>query len=83
MDDRNDEDNANSEDSMIGTLVFDRYKLLKRLGAGSFGRIYSAEFENQYYAIKLENKNMGQGLLENEAYIMSYLNGPGLPIIWL
>ena len=81
MDDRNDEDNANSEDSMIGTLVFDRYKLLKRLGAGSFGRIYSAEFENQYYAIKLENKNMGQGLLENEAYIMSYLNGPGLPAV--
>ena len=80
MDDR-EEDRADSEDSMIGTLVFDRYKLLKRLGAGSFGRIYSAEFENQYYAIKLENKNMGQGLLENEAYIMSYLNGPGLPAV--
>ena len=80
MDDR-EEDRADSEDSMIGTLVFDRYKLLKRLGAGSFGRIYSAEYENQYYAIKLENKNHGQNLLENEAYIMSYLNGPGLPAV--
>ena len=80
MDDR-EEDNDNSEDSMIGTLVFDRYKLLKRLGAGSFGRIYSAEYEGQYYAIKLENKSHGQNLLENEAYIMSYLNGPGLPAV--
>ena len=80
MDDR-EEDRADSEDSMLGTLVFDRYKLLKRLGAGSFGRIYSAEYENQYYAIKLENKNHGQNLLENEAYIMSYLNGPGLPAV--
>jgi len=69
------------EDSMIGNLIFDRYKLLKRLGAGSFGCIYSAEFENQYYAIKLENKSSGQNLLENEAYIMSYLTGPGLPVV--
>ena len=65
MDDREIEDRENTEDSMIGTLVFDRYKLLKRLGAGSFGRIYSAEYENQYYAIKLEKKSNGQKLLEN------------------
>ena len=78
----NQEDREKSEeDSMIGTLIFDRYKLIKRLGAGSFGCIYSAEFENQYYAIKLENKSSGQNLLENEAYIMSYLNGPGLPVV--
>ena len=78
----NQEDREKSEeDSMIGTLIFDRYKLIKRLGAGSFGCIYSAEFENQYYAIKLENKSSGQNLLENEAYIMSYLNGPGLPAV--
>ena len=81
MNDGENEDRENTEDSMIGTLVFDRYKLIKRLGAGSFGRIYSAECENQYYAIKLENKSHGQNLLENEAYIMSYLNGPGLPAV--
>ena len=81
MNEKHEDDRDQSEDSMIGSLIFDRYKLLKRLGAGSFGCIYSAEYENQYYAIKLENKNQGQNLLENEAYIMSYLNGPGLPAV--
>ena len=66
---------------MIGKLIFERFKLIKKLGSGSFGSIYSAEFENQYFAIKLEEKNKGQNLLENEAYIMSYLNGPGLPYV--
>ena len=70
-----------NEDPMIGKLIFDRFKLIKKLGSGSFGSIYSAEFENQYFAIKLEEKNRGQNLLENEAYIMSYLNGPGLPYV--
>ena len=80
MDDNQDEDKQ-TEDSMIGHFIFDRYKLLKKLGSGSFGCIYSAVYEGQYYAIKLENKNNGQNLIENEAYIMSYLSGPGLPIV--
>ena len=80
--DENDEENMTlSNDEMIGKLIFDRYKILKRLGAGSFGCIYSAEYENQLYAIKLEEKDSGRNLLENEAYIMSYLNGPGLPAV--
>ena len=80
MNEKQEEDKDHqSKDSMIGSLIFDRYKLIKKLGAGSFGSIYSAEYEGQYYAIKLENKD--QNLLENEAYIMSYLNGPGLPAV--
>ena len=78
--DNNSQTNQN-EDEMIGKLIFDRYKLIKRLGAGSFGSIYEAVYQNQYYAIKLEEKNRGQDLLETEAYIMSYLHGPGLPFV--
>ena len=70
-----------NDDPMIGKLIFDRYTLLKRLGSGSFGSIYSAEYQNQKFAIKLEEKVRGQYLLENEAHIMSYLNGPGLPFV--
>ena len=79
--DNNQETPNPKDDPMIGKLIFDRFKLLKRLGAGSFGIIYSAEYENQLYAIKLEEKMNGQNLLENEAYTMSYLNGPGLPFV--
>ena len=69
------------EDPMIGKLIFDRYKLIKKLGAGSFGSIYSAEYENKYYAIKLEEKKAGYGLLEHESTFMQYLRSPALPVI--
>ena len=69
------------EDPMIGKLIFDRYELKKKLGAGSFGSIYSAEYENQQYAIKLEEKKAGLDLLEHECNIMSHLRSPALPIV--
>jgi casein kinase I family protein HRR25 len=54
---------------------------MKKLGEGSFGAIYAARSEHSLYAIKLENKIKGQNLLENEAYIMSYLHGKRIPFI--
>lgn len=54
---------------------------MKKLGEGSFGAIYAARSEHNWYAIKLENKSKGQNLLENEAYIMSYLHGKRIPFI--
>jgi len=77
---KNNQQNTNKEnDPLIGTLIFDRYKLLKKLGSGSFGSIYSAEYEQKLYAIKLEDKNIEHNLLEHEANIMSYLRSPALP----
>ena len=68
-------------DPMIGRIFFNKYTLIKKLGEGSFGSIYSAKSQHSWYAIKLENKNRGQNLLENEAYIMSYLHGKRMPFI--
>ena len=71
----------NGKDPMIGKILFNKYTLIKKLGEGSFGCIYSAKSENNWYALKLENKSKGQNLLENEAYIMSYLHGPRIPFV--
>ena len=68
-------------DPMIGRIFFNKYTLIKKLGEGSFGAIYSAKSHHNWYAIKLENRNKGQNLLENEAYIMSYLHGKRIPFI--
>jgi len=67
-------------DPLINKMFFNKYKLEKKLGEGSFGLIYQAYLinennEKEQYALKLENKKTGQNLLENEAYIMSYLKG--------
>ena len=66
---------------LIGRKFFNKYTLMKKLGEGSFGAIYAARSEHNWYAIKLENKSKGQNLLENEAYIMSYLHGKRIPFI--
>ena len=68
-------------DPMIGRIFFNKYTLVKKLGEGSFGAIYSARTDSKWYALKFENKNKGQNLLENEAYIMSYLKGKRIPFI--
>ncbi len=37
------EDAATEEDPLIGTLIRDKWKVLKRLGAGSFGTVYKVQ----------------------------------------
>lgn len=72
---------SKSNDPMIGRIFFNKYTLEKKLGEGSFGSIYSARCEQELFAIKFEDKNKGQNLLESEAYVMSYLHGPRIPYV--
>ena len=71
------------EDIFIGETVFNEYKLLKKIGQGSFGSIYEAESLNNkiLYAIKLEDMKQNQYILEEESIILSYLNIPRIPRI--
>jgi len=76
-----DEDDGSNRDQIIGKIFFSKYKAIKKLGEGSFGKVYKAEYNGDYYAIKMESKSKEQGLLELEATIMSYLKGPNIPYI--
>ena len=76
--------NINNEeniDPLIGKIIFNKYKIINRLGGGTFGSIYSAIFNNKYYAVKFELRKKGDSLLENECYIMNALKSPYLPKI--
>ena len=63
--------------------MLNKFTIIKKLGEGSFGLIYSAKSHHNWYAIKLEQRNHGQNLLENEACIMTYLKGKRIPSIKL
>ena len=75
------EESKTEEDIFLGQTIFDRYKLIRKLGQGSFGTIYQAQSKcsNKYYAIKLEDMKQNQFMLEDEAIFISYLNCPRVP----
>ena len=70
-----------NQDPLLYKRYFSKYRTVKKLGEGSFGKVYKAEYKNEYFAIKFEDKSKGQNLLESEATIMNYLQGPNIPII--
>ena len=74
---------VNKKDSLINIFFYPNFKPIKKLGEGSFGKVYKVESNNKYYAMKLENKKHSQGLLESEATIMTYLKGSNIPKIEL
>ena len=75
------EDKTSKVDPIIGKVFFSKYRAIKKLGEGSFGKVYKVDFNGEEYAMKMEYKSKDQGLLEIEATIMSYLKGPNIPYI--
>ena len=73
----------NNNSSIETKIFFSKYKPDKKIGEGSFGKIYLAHNvqNGEKYAIKLEDRNIEQSLLEQETYILCYLKGEGIPQI--
>ena len=67
------------KDPLLNSKFFSKYKTVKKLGEGSFGSVYKAVYDGEYYALKLEDISLDYDLLENEATIVNYLQGPNIP----
>ena len=67
------------KDPFLGQIIFNKYKIINRLGRGSFGHIYLVEYQNKLYAMKLENTKKGYYILDKEIYLMIHLYGPRIP----
>ena len=74
--------NPKSE-SLINQIFFEKYKIIKKIGQGSFGRIYSCQniTNNELFAMKVEQNSIHNNILETESKYLSYLKGFGIPEI--
>lgn len=72
-----------STSNIENKIFFSKFKPDKKIGEGSFGKIYSAHNINtgEKFALKLESRNISQPLLDQEAQILCYLKGEGIPLI--
>ena len=70
-----------NEDDIINKTFFNKYHCIEKIGEGSFGCIYKAEYNGEYYALKFEKIEKSQNLLENEAIMMNYLKGSNIPYV--
>ena len=71
------------KDILKNKILFKKYKLITKIGKGSFGFVYSGVNlkDNTKVAVKLEDKNGKVQTLEKESYFLSLLKGVGIPEI--
>ena len=68
--------------NLIDKIFFNKYRCLEYITKGSFSEVYKAEFNNEYYALKLEKRNDKLNTLSNEASMMIYLKSHNIPKIY-
>ena len=72
-----------NKDKLKNKLIFKKYRIINKIGKGSFGFVYSGEniHNHRKVAIKFEKKGAAYHLLEKEGMFLSLLKGPGIPEI--
>ena len=62
-------------------IIFKKYQLIKKIGQGAFGNIYSVKrlTDKMIFALKSENVNAEIKLLKSEAFTLITLQGFGIP----
>ena len=65
----------------LNNIIFKKYKPIKVIGEGSFGKIYSTIRiqDKNVFAMKTEKRNALKKNLETEAYFLFILQGFGIP----
>ena len=64
-------------------LLFKKYKLMNKISRGAFGDVHIGMnvHTKEKVALKLEDRKNSRNLLEQEAFILYNLKGPGIPEI--
>jgi serine/threonine protein kinase len=72
------------KDPLKNKVLFKKYRIIEKLGKGSFGFVYSGVniHDDKKIAIKLENRGVPYHLLEKEGMFLSLLKGPGIPEVF-
>ena len=67
---------------LLNTIFFNKYRLVEKLGEGTFGMIFKCESTDGLCAFKFEKKRYGRkSLLRGESEVMKELQGYGIPKI--
>ena len=71
-----------TEFSDIANKTFlNKYHCISKIGNGTFGSVFKARYNKNYFALKFESKKKDHDLLEKEAEILDYLHGANIPYI--
>ena len=77
------ENGNENEDKFIkeNPIIFNKYKVIKKLKEGSFGVIYLGKTleNNVYVALKVEKRKIIKPVLESEAFLLYSVAGFGIP----